>query len=118
MKISTNQMERFTTAWERSQLIDWLARMFPDYYYRWSPAERDAYLDNLVVQAQALGFIRHHHLQFLIGYELGHGQILTGKDHIGAVSPLQALLLQRDVDPEIRIEAAEHLLYGVPDYGS
>jgi len=114
MRIRSNQM---TAVWQRGDLLDWLARAFPEYFHRWSPEERGAYVDSRGARAIALGFTRPDHLRFLIGYELGCGVALADGDAAAEPSAARRLLLQRDLDPEKRIEAVERLLYGEPDDG-
>lgn len=108
--IQSDQMN----AWQRDEFLAWMAREFPDYYHHWSPGERDAYVDSRTARAHELGFTRHHHLRFLIGYELGCGVMWTADDTAAPPSAVVVvrILARRDEDPEQRIEAVERCLYG------
>lgn len=109
------RLDRMTAAWQRKDLLEWLARQFPDYCARRSRGELDAYVESRTELARDLGFVLHHHLRFLIGYELGCGISLQREDMLMASGAVQRLLMQRDVNPADRIETVEHLLYGADD---
>ncbi len=117
MHIPSSQINQMTAGWQRERLIEWLARQFPDYYYRWSPSELSNYVESRRVLALELGFTQHHHLRCLIGYELGCGVKLWDQGGVSEQSAVRTILRQRDLDPEKRIAAVEQLLYGEPDDG-
>jgi hypothetical protein len=109
MKIRASRLAR---AWEHAEMRRWLQRRFPDHCWGKPEGEIDAYLADREERARALGFERASHLQHLLDYELGSGLAVLDPCAGTEVPEVSRVLAQREVDPDLRIEAAERIVFG------
>lgn len=99
----------FRRAWRLQVLIDWFTRTFPELSHGRSRRDIEAHLEPRIFRAEALGFVRLQHWQYLLTYEAGCGIDVFADP---TPSTVIAALQDPDVDPDCRITDAEKRIYG------